>query len=548
MTICAQQASATCAAIPILLTNLDGTRLPDEFFVRAAATLQHESLPSPSASLSLSDVQQEGDPAQFSSESGCVKVAYVVGGIQKTIRMFVKRTLLPRQKGNAAHIDTALLRPWKDSQRVLLYGRNETTFYQHFAPKICDCVRLPKCVGVIHNFDVLQQHHEESPSLPALATAGSILMLESFNVRHLHAHEELDATQKLEDISFWQQSPLPSPTAVLKAIETVGELHKACWEDTNGILTKAAEELQRYGGWIHLSIRNPAEAENIIPHWNKFMQTFKTEVLAYQQSMASSTSSTTLPSVGEKLFRRHKEISDFLSANPSDSMATLIHGDCKAYNIIFPGRNAAFLQKKNEGDGDAMKAILIDFAQTGVGFGMSDIACLLMHSVAPSILDCETSDDDENSIFMSTNRDCTTSSSNDNDAFKIIPECAVIPYGERRFVAYYIHHIILPHIRSKHQHAQLSFSEETEQAIVKGLWRQYMYAVLDYGRFVVGRFGGDANHDSFARKRNNPNITLPNRDPMAAVRFAFHMDRLLQFLDHHHQASSGSERSEHINE
>lgn len=64
-----------------------------------------------------------------------------------------------------------------------------------------------------------------------------------------------------------------------------------------------------------------------------------------------------------------------MSATPTNKYATLIHGDAKAMNMM--------LGKDCETD-----SVLIDFCQTGVGFGMSDIAFLIIHSVAPDF--CQT--------------------------------------------------------------------------------------------------------------------------------------------------------------
>ena len=66
--------------------------------------------------------------------------------------------------------------------------------------------------------------------------------------------------------------------------------------------------------------------------------------------------------------------SDEVTVQPDDRYATLVHGDFKAMNVMLP---------MDESDG-ATAPMLIDFASTGVGLGMCDVAMLLAHSVAPS--------------------------------------------------------------------------------------------------------------------------------------------------------------------
>ena len=63
-----------------------------------------------------------------------------------------------------------------------------------------------------------------------------------------------------------------------------------------------------------------------------------------------------------------------LAPAPSDKHACLVHGDLKAMNASLPRDNP---------DPDAL---LIDFASTGVGYGMADVAMHLCHALMPGAL------------------------------------------------------------------------------------------------------------------------------------------------------------------
>jgi hypothetical protein len=52
--------------------------------------------------------------------------------------------------------------------------------------------------------------------------------------------------------------------------------------------------------------------------------------------------------------------------------------------------------------------------------------------------------------------------------------------------------------------------------------------VVDYGRFIVGRFWANATPESFAAKAASPNSGLWNRQIDAALGFVERIDRYLQ--------------------
>ena len=121
--------------------------------------------------------------------------------------------------------------------------------------------------------------------------------------------------------------------------------------------------------------------------------------------------------------------------------------------------------------------MLIDFASTGVGLGMCDVAMLLAHSVSPTTL---------------------------------------ANGGQERLLATY-----LDALRAK---GVVGYDTATAT-------RHFHLATVDYARFVVSRFWGGASAAAFARRAANPNVCLPNRDVQAALRFAERVDASLAVLD-----------------
>ena len=126
---------------------------------------------------------------------------------------------------------------------------------------------------------------------------------------------------------------------------------------------------------------------------------------------------------------------------------------------------------------DATRAMLIDFASCGVGLGMCDVAMLLAHSVAPSSL---AGGGQERLV----------------DAYlQALEESGVVGYDKPSAM----HHFHL--------------------------------ATVDYARFVVSRFWAGASPAAFAKRADNPNVCLPNRNVEAALRFVERVDASLTVLD-----------------
>ena len=147
------------------------------------------------------------------------------------------------------------------------------------------------------------------------------------------------------------------------------------------------------------------------------------------------------------------------------------------------------------GGGDS-RAMLIDFASTGVGFGMADVAMHLSHSVAPETL---------------------------------------ADGGEERLIDAYLAALAAARAGADSGggggggadgsgDVQPVYDRETAM-------RHYRLAVIDYGRFVVGRFWSAASPESFEAKARSPNTTLVNRDCNAALQFVRRIDAALAYFE-----------------
>lgn len=267
---------------------------------------------------------------------------------------------------------------------------------------------------------------------------------------------------------YTQTSPVDHAQAGL-ALKALAALHAAAWEDT-ALLTKAAERLQRHGGSFSLSIRNPKELTKINDNWSRFVTTFTPfdpELFGRPEILK----------LGERLETWCRWTAAALSLTPTDKFATLMHGDLKAMNVFLPAAP--------DGSVDVTRpAMLIDFASTGVGLGMHDLAMLLTHSVSPA---------------------------------------THAAGGEESIIEGYLD--ALAAARSAMAKGPVE-EYPREQAL-----RHYRLAVVDYGRFFLSRFWGDASPENFAKKKDEMNVSLANRNVEAALKFVERIDRALSALE-----------------
>jgi len=152
-----------------------------------------------------------------------------------------------------------------------------------------------------------------------------------------------------------------SPITLVQAKETLtalAGLHAAAWE-YHELLKKAEKRLSR--GSYHLKTRNANELAGIEQAWDHFAFHFG----EYNPSLLERSSD-----IGKRIKKLAEYISNEVSPGPMDQYATLSHGDFKSMNCFLPQRN-------NTERG----VILVDFASSGVGLGMSDVAMHIHHAV-----------------------------------------------------------------------------------------------------------------------------------------------------------------------
>mmetsp|Transcript_16145 Transcript_16145/g.50748 ORF Transcript_16145/g.50748 Transcript_16145/m.50748 type:complete len:389 (-) Transcript_16145:136-1302(-) len=335
----ASAAAASRALSPALL-GLDGQPLSNDLLSDALRAVTGERAPAVTS-------------AQASECSGAGGLSAVLslsaGGTAEAQSLFVKKISAEALSKSA----------WPDRRRNLAYARTEARFYTEFAPELAAAgCRVPKVGLVVADLSALGEDSEvigpagDEPSEEALRGCGALLLLEPAGPER-----------------WWQGSPLSEDQAC-QSLAAVAGLHAAAWGDS-GLLGRAASRLQRHGGAFALPIRNPAEVTKIPDNWARFVEAFSPEDPSLFQQPGVAR-------LGERLELWCGWVSAELSPPPEAPHATLIHGDFKAMNCFLPAAGGA-------GGADA-RAMLIDFASTGVGFGMADVAMHLSHSVPPSPL------------------------------------------------------------------------------------------------------------------------------------------------------------------
>lgn len=360
---------------------------------------------------------------------------------------------------------------WPDLRRTLMYLRTEVRFYEEILPDLMSTmgsdegVSTPEIFAANYDLDGLLTEEERATDDP---TKGPVNVDWSSSCS---TDDTNDIQQKkggyivmeaISDTDYVQDSPITIPQAK-EALETIATFHASAWENTS-LLQKAQDRLSK--GSYHLKTRNPKEVAGLPEAWTQFSEAFGID-------------NDDDRNLGKRIQDLAEYICDETSPDPTDKYATLSHGDCKAMNCFLPIHKEGQTEKSASRRG----AILLDFASTGVGLGMSDVAMLINHAVRPEHL--------ENG-------------------------------GEAMLIDHY-----LDVLNNK---LLLSNKEEEEQQVEGGerpgllypreiaLWH-YKLAAADYFRFFLGRFWKTATPETFEKKKDSKNTALINRDRDAALRF-----------------------------
>lgn len=379
---------------------------------------------------------------------------------------------------------------WADLRRTLLYARTEVRFYKEFVPEFQNSF-TPKCYhaeisleGVVGEDEKAtdvnhpppkgwpSDNNDSDKKISCLQHCAGYLILRSMSSK-----------------DYIQESPISLGQAT-KCLEAVAEMHASSWENVS-LLQKAAARLSEKGGSYHLHIRNPAEHQGLTSSWDNFRMNF-------QHLDPSLFAREEIVSLGKRIYDLAEYVSEQLSPSPNDPYATIVHGDYKAMNVFLP-----VVQEEDDDDDDEkkqkekQKAIIIDFASTGLGFGMSDVAMHIPHAVHPSDL---------------------------------------ANGGEEQLLNAYLDALQRARQRnysSVEQNAAPLTTYPKHLAI-----RHYKLASIDYFRFVLGRFWKTATVESFEKKKDSDNVTFPNRNVDSAFAFIKRVESYLSEFENEYAKRS----------
>lgn len=365
----------------------------------------------------------------------------------------------------------ATKKDWADLRRTLLYMRTEVRFYNdiyrqlhlHFAPKIY----------------VAQHSLAEEGWMPddesGLSPAGAPPAV--YEAYHRPAEKDDSSAKEVKgsgeivmdcvnDEEYFQASPI-SVAQSKQCLTAVAQLHAAAWRNES-LLKDCAERLSLAS--FHLEVRNPKELDGMEASWEHFATQFA-------GPLQEANLVTRTKTLGKRLKDAAKSISQQLSPRYNDEYATVVHGDYKAMNVFLPRKTAPKLP-----------ALMVDFASTGIGLGVSDLAMHIHHAVLPQDL---------------------------------------ANGGEEELVDFYLQELerLLPDGET--------YPRDTAE-------KHYRMAVIDYGRFVLGRFWKTATPETFEKRKDSPNTTLINRNVEAAMAFIDRLERYLTEFENR-QANNGGE-------
>jgi thiamine kinase-like enzyme len=348
----------------------------------------------------------------------------------------------------------------------LLYARTEARFYSNILPLLQDKTSpswdiAPTCFLAETALEGLIEEHEttsakecdsdDDPIYDELDTAilqnkGGLLILESLKS------------------GFYQTSPL-TPDEATECLQAIAKFHATAYENES-ILETVSKTLCEYGGSYHLKNRNPKELKNIQDTWANFCHEVQGEAPEF-------FGRPSIQNLGKRVQDMAEFISDELSPAYNEPHATVVHGDYKAMNV--------FISEKKDKDANgcptrASQPIIIDFASTGLGLGMSDVAMHITHAVRPENL---------------------------------------ANGGEDKLVEKYLN----------------AFNEalpDHHDCYPKNIAiRHYRLAVIDYFRFVMGRLWRGATVETFDKRKDSKNSVFVNRNIDAAINFIERADRCL---------------------
>eukprot|EP00928_Gymnodinium_smaydae_P014053 TRINITY_DN15095_c0_g2_i1.p1 TRINITY_DN15095_c0_g2~~TRINITY_DN15095_c0_g2_i1.p1 ORF type:complete len:515 (+),score=120.00 TRINITY_DN15095_c0_g2_i1:59-1603(+) len=367
-------------------------------------------------------------------------------------------------------------KPLPALRRDLASNRNEARFYEEFAPELSKRgVRLLDCFFIDDRIKL------DEGDDAALRQSGMLLLLDSAE-------------------GYYQLSPLTRAQAE-RSLKLLAGLHAAAWQDSY-MLTEVAARLHATAGYWTLEKRGEEEMSKMQGNWRQYLAAFRhldSEFFARPE----------IEDLPGRIGRLARWVAKQMAPGPGDKFATIVHGDYKAMNIFL--RDEAYADEygsraKRQRLGYRRKddALIIDFQWTGVGFGMSDVAMHLSHSVALEALEGE---------------------------------------GERELVDFY-RESLFEYIAEE---AEICGDPRNEiinkfrrAYTAEVAWRHYCLGVVDYARMLLGCFFANASVESFAARADKMNVGLAYRDPQASLLFVRRADRCLRVLEAEHEGKACS--------
>lgn len=380
---------------------------------------------------------------------------------------------------------------WNDLRRTLLYARTEERFYRDFAP------RLNLLPNIVPHHWAAEYHLSDWIPEDERATAPSDLSLSIDELPEtdrphggILVLECIDTTPDKRG-AYVQNSPI-SVGQARQCLSAVAALHVAGWEKVD-LLTEAQDQLSQAS--FHLNTRNPSEVAGLADAWERFAHEFRQPL---QEAAARwSINQTSIQQLGRRLQAVAQYVSDQLSPEPTDRYATLVHGDYKAMNVFLP---------RLDGYTSTVVAAtkIVDYASTGIGLGMSDVAMHVHHAVLPEDLDWG---------------------------------------GEEKLVQYYWITLIegFDQYNDTHNYNDDDAAKCYPWTVA---WRHYRLAVVDYARFFVARFWKSATIHSMSQLAQSKNTCLLNRSVPAAMAFVRRVDKYLTEIESEMAQGSSSDDSD----
>jgi len=357
-------------------------------------------------------------------------------------------------------------RSWADLRRALLYSRTEARFYSDILPLLrkesSSWDIAPICYLAESKLENLIGE-EESTSASAKSTSTSILRNDfckepkyDINDNSVLKHKGGNLVIQSLKRNYYQTSPLTFSQASL-CLSALAKFHSTAFENEE-VLQMVSTSLCEYGGSYHLKNRNPKELDQICDTWDAFVENIQ------EAAPADFFERENIRNIGQRIYNVATYVSDELSPSYQEEFATVVHGDYKAMNVFLP-------------DNIDGVPLLIDFASTGVGIGMSDVAMHITHAIHPKYL--------ENG-------------------------------GEMRLIEVYLEEL---------NHA-LPSSFKSRYTLDQAM-RHYGLATVDYFRFILGRMWRGSTIQMFKERENLTNFAEINRTVDAALAFIERVEKYL---------------------